>query len=147
MLKYISEDTLVRQPSLPSIIDTINTDQEVRDACLQAISDLDPRDLTGKVMKAHQHFGAVDFLDKILSPVMRDVGNQYTAGSMRIAHEHMATAVLRTYLGSVFEHSVPNREAATAVATTLQGDCHELGSLGTAMTAAVEGWPGNLPRT
>jgi methylmalonyl-CoA mutase cobalamin-binding subunit len=59
---------------------------------------------------------------------------------MRIGEEHMATAVIRSFLGTLtLNRNVQPSDPRTAVATPT-GQRHELGALMAAVTAASEGW-------
>ena len=61
-------------------------------------------------------------------------------GSLRQAHEHVATAVVRTYLGELNgAFQLPETAPELVVATPL-GQLHELGALMAASIAVSEGW-------
>jgi methanogenic corrinoid protein MtbC1 len=71
---------------------------------------------------------------------MKEIGDFWNEGSIRILHEHMASAVVRTFLGDLLRSLDFSREAPRGVATTMSGDRHELGALTAAVAAALEGW-------
>ena len=76
----------------------------------------------------------------MISPLMREIGEQWNDGDLRIMHEHMASAVVRTYLGDVLRSLDVSEAAPRAVASTLEGERHEIGALTAAVAAAFEGW-------
>ncbi len=76
----------------------------------------------------------------IVAPIADEIGQRWQAGRLRIAHEHAASALLRNLLGTLMRTRPPELGAATAVATTLSGEHHELGALMAALIAVVNGW-------
>jgi len=67
------------------------------------------------------------------------VGERWREGSMRIVHEHMASAIVRTFMGSLRNgHGRDN--APRMIATTPAGQRHELGALLAAAAADAAGW-------
>jgi methanogenic corrinoid protein MtbC1 len=57
-----------------------------------------------------------------------------------MAHEHMAIAVIRTYMGTLINTFRPAPSAPRALAATPIHQLHELGALAAALGAAAEGW-------
>jgi DNA-binding transcriptional MerR regulator/methylmalonyl-CoA mutase cobalamin-binding subunit len=80
------------------------------------------------------------FLLDVVVPIIDDIGHRWQRGELRIAHEHAGSALLRNLLGALMRTQPPQMGAATAVATTLSGELHELGALMAALMAAVHGW-------
>jgi methylmalonyl-CoA mutase cobalamin-binding subunit len=79
-------------------------------------------------------------MQHVLAPLIQRIGDAWEAGELRVAHEHMASAVIRTMLGNfVRVHSETSNPPALLV-TTPSGQLHELGALLAAATAADQGW-------
>ncbi len=81
-----------------------------------------------------------EFIDRVLVPLLTEVGARWQGGSLQVAHEHAATAMVRSHLGAMLRLFAVDPSAPTAVATTLEGELHELGALMAAVVAAMTGW-------
>lgn len=80
------------------------------------------------------------FLEKTVAPFLREIGEATRSGVMRIAHEHMATAHLRTFLGALRFREVFTGTEPKIVITTPTGQLHELGALMISALVSVDGW-------
>jgi methanogenic corrinoid protein MtbC1 len=114
--------------------------EELLQACLTAVEELDPDALESTLARAHVALSGPALLDQVISPLMEQVGENWRRGVFRVAHEHLSTAVLRNFLGRIWESSSLPAEAPTLIATTPTGQVHELGVLVAATVAAAEGW-------
>jgi cobalamin-dependent methionine synthase I len=72
--------------------------------------------------------------------LMYSIGDRWHEGTLRAAHEHLASAVVRTALGSLSRGFGPSASDPTLVVATPTGQLHELGALIVAATAASNGW-------
>jgi len=80
-----------------------------------------------------------DFVMAVAIPVLREVGTQWEAGSVRPAQEHLVSAILRSVLGGLLR-AMPRRTGAPRmVFATLPGERHEIGLLSAAVLAASAG--------
>jgi methylmalonyl-CoA mutase cobalamin-binding subunit len=61
-------------------------------------------------------------------------------GQVKVAHEHIATAVLRTFLGNIARPIALHPRAPVLVVTTPAGQLHELGAIIVAAAATGMGW-------
>lgn len=77
-----------------------------------------------------------DFVD----PLMNEIGVRWRDGRMRVAHEHFASAHLRTFLGDLMTSSSIASGGPCIIVTTPFGQNHELGALMVAITAMRAGW-------
>ena len=109
--------------------------------CLAATEQLDAIELESTLMRARVAFSQPVFIEHLIVPLMQRIGERWRDGSMRIMHEHLASAVIRTILGALQEHTLGVAETApTLVVATPAGQLHEIGALLVAVTAAREGW-------
>jgi DNA-binding transcriptional MerR regulator/methylmalonyl-CoA mutase cobalamin-binding subunit len=77
---------------------------------------------------------------EIIVPLMQTIGERWREGSLRIVHEHLASAVVRSYLASLRNgHQIPPG-APKLIVSTPAGQRHELGALLAAATATDVGW-------
>lgn len=81
-----------------------------------------------------------EFIDEVAVPFLVAVGEEWEAGTMGVAHEHMSSVVMRRVLGRIAETAEPDRGAPELVVATPARQVHELGALLVAATAAAGGW-------
>lgn len=111
-----------------------------RESALRAIEALDGAGLRRQMERGVVALGVHPFLDRVVAPVLTEVGQRWRAGSLGIAHEHLATAVFRQVLSWVRETTEAGTRGPTVVVATPPNQVHEGGALLVAATAAAEGW-------
>jgi methanogenic corrinoid protein MtbC1 len=113
------------------------------DAAIAAVRNFDVARLEAALARASVSLGRHALIDRLLVPLMRAVGVLWREGKLRVAHEHVATAVARTFVGNLtFAISALPETAPCLIVTTPSGQAHELGALFVAATAVSEGWRG-----
>jgi DNA-binding transcriptional MerR regulator/methylmalonyl-CoA mutase cobalamin-binding subunit len=135
----IDEEAAAAPPKPPTHPDIIPA-QSSLDACLDAVQRLDAVALETTLMRARVMLSHTAFLETLIVPLMQAIGDLWYQGVLRIMHEHLTSAVVRTLLGSL--HLAPGL-ADTAphfIATTPAGQLHEIGALCVASMASVDGW-------
>jgi MerR family transcriptional regulator, light-induced transcriptional regulator len=108
--------------------------------CTDAVLALDEEALAATLMEASVQLPLLGLLDDLVGPLMTWVGERWHDGSIRVAHEHMATAAVRSFLGRIKPIQRAEAGAPCVVITTLAGQDHEIGALMAATVAANEGW-------
>lgn len=115
-------------------------------AALAAARRYDATELQAVLERAAVTHGVPVFLEDVVAPVADRIGHGWAEGTVSVAQEHMATAVLRRILGwlmGVFEVHGVARQAVVAkqlLVATPPSQVHELGALLAALSAAAEGW-------
>jgi methanogenic corrinoid protein MtbC1 len=109
-------------------------------ACIEASEDLDARTLEEILTRAAVQFSQPIFIEQVIVPLMHRIGDLWHEGTLRVAHEHLASAVVRTLLGSLNRGFAPAASAPALVVATPTGQMHELGALIVAITASSDGW-------
>jgi MerR family transcriptional regulator, light-induced transcriptional regulator len=84
--------------------------------------------------------GVTAFVDDLVAPFMRRIGDDWHAGRLTPAHEHLATSVVTRVLMGVLSALPPAEGAAAIAVSSPAGDRHEVGVLLAAVAAAAEGW-------
>jgi methanogenic corrinoid protein MtbC1 len=79
-------------------------------------------------------------IDRLLAPLLTEVGARWETGRLDVAHEHAVSAMVRTHLGAMLRMFAPEPGAPSCVATTPTGEHHELGALMASVVAAMTGW-------
>src|SRR5688572_5756897 len=85
-------------------------------------------------------FGVPVFLDAVVAPLLRRMGEEWKAGRLAVAQEHLATAIIQRVLEGMIHFLVPPHGAPNLLVATLTGDQHKMGALLAATAAAAEGW-------
>lgn len=125
----------------PADTDTsIDAAGDLLDRALASVRQLDGQGLRRVLDVASLSLSPADFTERLLVPLMRLIGNDWLAGRLGIAHEHLASAIVRNVLsGMVLSRNVPGSAPGIVVATP-ERQLHELGALVVAATAATVGW-------
>jgi DNA-binding transcriptional MerR regulator/methylmalonyl-CoA mutase cobalamin-binding subunit len=109
------------------------------EACLEATEELDPAALERALARGALEMSTPRLLDELVVPLMIEIGERWSQGNLRPAQEHMASAIVRSFLGTLGANQSPSGDAEITVATPT-GQRHELGALTAALAAAMEGW-------
>jgi MerR family transcriptional regulator, light-induced transcriptional regulator len=107
---------------------------------LIAIKALDGAALEKTLNSAAVALGRTALLQQTLAPLIEEIGCSWRRGQLRAVHEHLATAVIRTFLGNFSHGYALGENAPRIVVTTPAGQLHELGALLVAATADNHGW-------
>lgn len=107
---------------------------------IEAIRAMDLPMLEATLIGAMINLNHFEFLNNVISPVLNQIGDLWISGQIKVAHEHAASAVIRTILGGMLNSAAPNDSAPTLVSTTLPGERHELGALMAAIVGISLGW-------
>ncbi len=113
---------------------------DVQGDLLAAVRALDVRSLENALTQASLHLPQQALIGDVIVPFLESIGRQWQEGTLRIAHEHMATAAVRTFLGSIVAAAPRFPNAPTALVCTPVNQMHELGALIAATTVASRGW-------
>lgn len=79
-------------------------------------------------------------LERVLYPLLHQIGQRWAAGSLSVAQERMVSSLLRARLLSILSQH-PRERPPRALFATLSGEQHELGLLGAALQACDAGLP------
>ena len=100
----------------------------------------DAAGLEAELARGAARVGAGRFIEGIVVPLFRRIGDAWHAGEVGIAQEHMATAVAHVVLDRVRTSLPVAADAPVLVVATPAGERHEIGALLAASAAAREGW-------
>jgi MerR family transcriptional regulator, light-induced transcriptional regulator len=130
-------------PSLPRSVSPRLLDsspQAMLAACLEAVERLDAALLEEILTRATVMLSQPVLIEQVIVPLMHRIGDLWHEGKLRVAHEHLASAVVRTSLGNLSRGFGPTPSAPSLVVATPTRQMHELGALIVATTAAADGW-------
>lgn len=115
--------------------------RDVSSSCLQAIEALDAASLHGILWQASIKMSRQALLDEIIIPLMRQVGQRWSEGSLRIMHEHLASNVVHAHLCHMLDYSAPtSAELPRILIAAPAGQWCYLGALAVAVTSQDHGW-------
>jgi DNA-binding transcriptional MerR regulator len=107
---------------------------------LDAIARLDAVALESVLRHAAMQLTVPVLLDRVIAPLLWEVGDRWEAGSLLPVHEHLASVEVHRLLTSLIQLArVPDGAPVLAIATPA-GQLMELGALLVAASAAAEGW-------
>jgi DNA-binding transcriptional MerR regulator/methylmalonyl-CoA mutase cobalamin-binding subunit len=137
----VSRNGMGQSPaSLPVSIKKAAGERDFIASGFRAIEALDAPALQSLLTQALMHFPRRRLIEAIIMPLNAKVGRAWVDGQLRIAHEHMASAVMRSFLGELLGNLAPVTGAAGIVVGTLSGQRHEMGAMTAALAAADAGW-------
>ena len=132
------EDTRRFVPSASSETDSAVSDLLSR--ALLSVEELDRRGFESVLGEATVKLSPTRLREDLIVPLMNHIGEQWHAGGLRIAHEHMATVVVKSFLYAMQQKRLASENAPRLLACTLPGFRHELGALLAASVASELGW-------
>ena len=112
----------------------------LRERFLDAVSRLDVVAADLELSRAATLFPARPLIKKVVAPILDEVGRRWAHKEFGVAHEHVATGLLRNLLSALFRLYPPKDFAETIVLATPAGERHEFGLLLAALLAATRGW-------
>lgn len=107
---------------------------------LIAVQGLDAVSLEEQLVRASIALSQQHLLEEVVQPLMERIGQMWQEGTLRISDEHMASAVVRSFIGNIQASFQVPEAAPHLVATTPAGQLHEIGALLASVVATSEGW-------
>lgn len=142
LLEIIGTEGLITQ--IPAIAkETVSEETSLRfyiASCLTAVKQFETQALESTLFAASVAFSQPVFLEKLITPLMQEIGEQWRTGTLRIAHEHLALAIVRTLLGRIYQGFDVSPSMPNIVVSTPRGQLHEIGALIAGTSAASQGW-------
>lgn len=112
---------------------------DVVERILQAIKQFDHAQADFELGLAAALMTPQQVVYQVALPLMKEVGDRWAMRVLGVAHEHLATALLRNLLGTLLR-TTPTSRAARLLLTTPAGEDHEMGLLAVALLAAAHGY-------
>jgi len=128
----LTKERMDAQPIVP---------RDVIPSCLKAIEALDAASLHGIIWQASLKMSRQAILDALIIPLMRQVGQRWSEGALRIMHEHLASNVVHAHLCHMLDYSAPNSaELPRILIAAPAGQWCYLGALAVAVISQDHGW-------
>jgi methanogenic corrinoid protein MtbC1 len=111
-----------------------------RDAILEAVEKFDPTSLEFAVQHALALGSASTIYDRVIRPIMVEIGNRWHEGALTIGQEHLATQVMENAARRLLGLVQPSGSARQVVLAGFAGDEHTLPLYGVALHMAGAGF-------
>ena len=105
-----------------------------------AVATMDSTGLEAVLDAGSVALGQVRLLNEVIVPLVERIGDAWRNGGLKVAHEHIASAAIRTFLGQAARPIAVHPGAPVLLATTPAGQLHELGAVMVAAAATSHGW-------
>ena len=110
------------------------------DNCIEAVKVYDAKTLETILLKASAKLSQPQLIEDFIIPLVYTIGDLWHNGDIRIANEHLASSVIRSFLSNLIEQHIPSENAPVIISATPRGQDHELGALIVGVTASSLGW-------
>ncbi|MBC7897703.1 MAG: MerR family transcriptional regulator, partial [Cytophagaceae bacterium] len=146
LARVTEEDAAARVArSTPNVSDTTNAAPDaaytsVVDEALAFTLALDALALDGLLRRMVAQIGVAAFTERVAAPMLHRVGDEWHAGRLTIAHEHLASAAVHDILVETMRALARDARDARVVVATPAGDRHAIGAALAGAAAAAEGW-------
>ncbi|HAV62089.1 MAG TPA: hypothetical protein DCY13_06955 [Verrucomicrobiales bacterium] len=110
------------------------------DRAVTAIADLKHAALENALQEGAVALGQQGVLIHVVAPLAEEVGVLWQNGTIGVAHEHFASAIIRTFLGNMSRPFAPNETSPHILTATPTGQLHELGAMLITAASVALGW-------
>lgn len=104
------------------------------------IEKLDAEGIEEELSKITVEIGISGTLHQVILPLVQKIGQEWADGNLLIAQEHIATSVIRDFLGSNTKPYTSSTHAPEILVGTPVGQIHELGAVLVSAVARITGW-------
>ena len=113
---------------------------EIMSECMEAIKSYDAKKLESVLLNASAKLTQPILLEELVVPLVYKVGELWHSGEIRVANEHLASSIVRSFLFNLLESYSISDSAPAMISATPRGQEHELGALIAGVVAASSGW-------
>jgi methanogenic corrinoid protein MtbC1 len=136
--RLVAEDEAERPASLPES-DEASHAERVRVA-LELTRTLDGSALDRELRRTIARHGIPVFLEDVVPTLMHRIGEEWQAGRLSIAHEHLASAAVLAIIMEAMRTVPESALAPRLLVATPAGERHAVGAALAAAAAALDGW-------
>jgi DNA-binding transcriptional MerR regulator/methylmalonyl-CoA mutase cobalamin-binding subunit len=139
LARIVDEDVASRNARYSSSVEPIDRGETI-DRALGYARSLASTALEDHLRRASARLGMTAFIEGVAAPFLRKVGDEWHAGRLTAAQEHLASSILQDILVAQMR-SFPARDGAPRVlVATAAGERHGIGALSVGAAAALHGW-------
>ena len=141
----VEEDAAARaEPARSSARRGANVPSSVTEAivsdALAATARLDAAELEHVLRRAVTTLGVTTFVEEVVSPLLRRIGDDWHAGRSSIAHEHLVSSTVHDLMTEAMRSVARRSGAAVVLVATPTGERHVIGAALVGAAAAAAGW-------
>ena len=135
----VADDNAARERRAPPAA-VVSVAVDTIESALALARSLDAQGLDEMLRRAVAALGVSPFIETVAGPLLRRVGDEWHAGRLTPAPEHLVSSILHDIVAATMR-SFPQRPGAPRVlVATPAGDRHVIGAALVGAAAAVEGW-------
>lgn len=138
-LRKIADDSPGKGGSIPSG-NGVTPAPSYLEECIVAVKALNSSALEDVLERAATTLGGQGLLQRVVAPLAQSIGELWREGIITAAHEHLASVVIRIFLGHAAKPFAGAENGPVLIVATPAGQLHELGALLVAAAAANLGW-------
>jgi MerR family transcriptional regulator, light-induced transcriptional regulator len=97
--------------------------------CIDAVQEMNYRNLEKHLIRASIELTHPVLIDNVIIPLLVSIGERWQEGTLRVVQEHLASAVIRTFLYNLRDIYKPSEHGSRILITTPMGQQHEFGGL------------------
>jgi DNA-binding transcriptional MerR regulator/methylmalonyl-CoA mutase cobalamin-binding subunit len=109
-------------------------------ACLEVVHNFNSKELESILTLASIKLDQVTLLNKVILPLLNQIGQSWEQGEIRIYQEHMVSTEIKSFLLNLLYSYKKINFAPNMITTTPPGQYHEIGAIAAGLYAAAEGW-------
>ena len=122
------------------LIEAADPYRAVRERFIDAVRTMDAVAADLELARAATLFPARELVSNVIVPILEEIGDRWAESEFGVAHEHLASGLLRGMLGSLLRLYPQSSRGDTMVLATPAGERHEFGLMIVALMAASRGW-------
>lgn len=139
LAKMVEEDVAAREARGSSSTESIDANALI-DVALDYTRSLDSTPLEDHLRRAASLLGVIGFIERVAAPLLRRVGDEWHAGRLTPAQEHMASGILQDILVAMMRGFTKRDGAPRVLVATPTGERHAIGAALVGAAAALHGW-------
>ncbi len=134
-----ADQLLALTPSRDLTDDDERAAARTREGLLAAFMSFDGDRAARLLGRASLAFDPLALCERVLGPVLEEIGQGWSEGRISIAQEHAASSLIRAHLLGLLQATHAPPSAPVCVVAALAGEGHDLGALYAALLAAQAG--------
>lgn len=139
LTQLVAEDDAARERQSPPTPGTTEASDLILVALTLARS-LDAIALDAELRRAASRMGTALFIETLAAPLLRRVGDEWHAGRLTPAQEHLVSSTVHDIVVEVMRSFANQSGASKLLVTTPAGERHVIGAALVGAAAAVDGW-------
>jgi DNA-binding transcriptional MerR regulator/methylmalonyl-CoA mutase cobalamin-binding subunit len=141
--KLITKENLNFEEAKDRLVPSPDTDKslnEIISECMESVKNFDTKKLEATLLNASAKLTQPILIEELVVPLVYKIGDLWHNGDIRVANEHLASSVIRSFLFNLLDSYSISNSAPVLISATPRGQEHELGALIAGVVAASSGW-------